>query len=1768
MTKVFLFGSAEAGLSIAELKQQARRAARLRCRPLPLGLKWTSWIVLFTQLLTPYYGQLFAATVPTAQATPPAFQPENREMEPKLTPNRTMPQVKPPSLTPEFSASPSDTEFFHAHLFSLPLMPLGAKTSVEENRTLAQALLVFAKRSNHDDASAIKSFLDENPHSAWRASLLYNLGKMYRSTGYISRSIDTWEQVWALVKSDPSDGAKIIGEAAVGELAELYGRLGRAESAEKLLADLAGRDISGPPAGKLFAARQGLWVMKHQPEKGFMCGPYALSSVLAARGEKDIFPPVLQKTRSTTNGTSLAQLKHWSDEMGMHMQMGRRLPGSEILVPAVVNWKAGHFAALVKKEGNRVLMKDPIFEQELWMSEQALDDECSGYFLVPEGKLPAGWEGVGLEEARGVWGKGAAHTGSLNFQRPNDTKVKPCPTSAPGMAQYNINAMLASLTVFDTPVGYQPPRGPRINFTITYDQFDVSSFGTTPTVGNMGPNFNNNYVSYIAFNSSSSFKNLYVRGGGEETYIGYDTNSQNFAMQEDSKAILHQNSSSNFVRYLPDGSYEIYDFPITLSGEQIVFLTQIVDPLGNAVSLTYDGNYRLTTIQDAIGQTNTITYASSDPAQLNLFYKMAQITDPFGRSTYFSYNTNSPYLLNQITDVIGITSSFTYTNGYMSALITPYGTTTFSYGGSTNDSYALSIQATDPEGNSERAEFNGNLTSSILSTELTPTNILSGSDGGNGWLPYRNTFYWDKNAMQQAPGDYTRAKIFHWLHLTSGNGTSHVLESEKAPLESRVWYRYPGEYAPDHYEAGVSNSSPAAVSRILDDGTTQLYQYEYTNIYGKMTKAIDPIGRTTLYAYAANGNDLIQVRQVNGTNQDILRTITYNSQHLPLTLVDASGQTNSFAYNSYGQLTALTNTLGQMVTLLYDSNGYLTNLVGSLPGATNAFTYDSNGRVHTTTDSSGYTLTYAYDNLDRVTKITHPDGTYEQIVYHWLDPILNRDRRGHWTTTTYDTLRRVRDIRDSLNRVTHLEWCGCGSLSSITDPLGNTTTWLRDIEGRPTSKVFPDQTLIQYAYGPNSGRLTGVTDAKNQTTAYNYFGDGNLSQVNYSNALMSTPGVSYTYDTNYNRMLIMADGVGVTSNYYNPITVPPTLGAGRLASVAGPVGNSVVTYNYDALGRVTNRAINGVGMNVAFDALGRMLSNSNALGVFSNAYVGATMRLSSVAYPNGQGSTFSYFGTNNDLRLQTIWHTNAAGGTISKFDYTYDADGQIQTWIKQADTSSTNTFTFQYDPTDQLLGAVLAQTGAPTNILHQYLYNYDPNGNRTGEQVDTAPVGAHFNNLNQLTNQINNGLVQFSGNITKTGVVSVAGNRGVMTSQTNFAAYVVTQPGTNPVRITATDLNGNTGVSNYQLVVTNNTVSRTLFYDLDGNQTTNAASTGTSTYEWDAQNRLTAVNEAGTNRSEFTYDGAGRRVKIVEKTNGVAYSTKTFVWCGSELREERDATGTNVTKRFFGQGEQISGTNYYFTKDHLGSIREMTDAGGTIHARYDYDPYGRLTKVSGDMEADFGFTGHYRHAQSGLLLTIYRAYDPNTDRWLNRDPIEERGGINLYAYVANNPIFFFDPLGLELGNYWDVGATMNYLNQASANGLNQGGIGGYASFIGAQLAEDLIGFSGADSVADSSSQSGAASADPCHHGAALGYGVLTAGTIALAAIPGNGPDANALIQLAKDARRYGISPQDAEILLQWAKEYNINPALDHIGTTHWVGGDHIRIGPINHIPVK
>ena len=111
--------------------------------------------------------------------------------------------------------------------------------------------------------------------------------------------------------------------------------------------------------------------------------------------------------------------------------------------------------------------------------------------------------------------------------------------------------------------------------------------------------------------------------------------------------------------------------------------------------------------------------------------------------------------------------------------------------------------------------------------------------------------------------------------------------------------------------------------------------------------------------------------------------------------------------------------------------------------------------------------------------------------------------------------------------------------------------------------------------------------------------------------------------------------------------------------------------------------------------------------------------------------------------------------------------------------------------------------------------------------------------------------------------------------------------------------------------------------------------------------------------TELTYDGLGRCVGIRRTEAGTVTSDRRFLWSGTQIHAERTAAGVTV-KRFFDQGFQTVSAmtaDFFYSCDHLGSIREVIDGEGTVRCRYAYDPFGRRSRVSGDVEADYGFAG-------------------------------------------------------------------------------------------------------------------------------------------------------------------------------------------------------------------
>ena len=239
-------------------------------------------------------------------------------------------------------------------------------------------------------------------------------------------------------------------------------------------------------------------------------------------------------------------------------------------------------------------------------------------------------------------------------------------------------------------------------------------------------------------------------------------------------------------------------------------------------------------------------------------------------------------------------------------------------------------------------------------------------------------------------------------------------------------------------------------------------------------------------------------------------------------------------------------------------------------------------------------------------------------------------------------------------------------------------------------------------------------------------------------------------------------------------------------------------------------------------------------------------------------------------------------------------------------------------------------------------------------------------------------------------------------------------------------------------------------YDADGNLT----SDGAFNYAFDAENRLASAyptSPVGDSLSvENRYDHKHRRVrKIVKSYSGGSWqttATHTLVWDDMNIVLEQIAFADDSirTVEYF-WGNDLSGTEQgaggvggliavsidgsFFIPcyDHNGNIVCYVSESGSIAAQYVYDPYGNVVEQYGSNPNlfNFGFSTKYLDREVDLVGYQYRFLRPSLGRWLNRDPIEERGGENLYAMCNNNPVLCLDIHGLIIFVTHTWNATAN-----------------------------------------------------------------------------------------------------------------------------------------------
>jgi RHS repeat-associated protein len=296
-------------------------------------------------------------------------------------------------------------------------------------------------------------------------------------------------------------------------------------------------------------------------------------------------------------------------------------------------------------------------------------------------------------------------------------------------------------------------------------------------------------------------------------------------------------------------------------------------------------------------------------------------------------------------------------------------------------------------------------------------------------------------------------------------------------------------------------------------------------------------------------------------------------------------------------------------------------------------------------------------------------------------------------------------VTDPLGNQTQYGYNDSGQVTSLTDPKTNVTQWGYDVQGRLTLKQYPDTSTVAYTYETTTSRLKSVTDALSQVKTYAYAKDDRLTGITYTGAVNPTPNVSFTWDPYFARLIAMTDGTGTRQYAYVPVGAP---GALQLQQDSGPLPSSAITSAYDALGRLSQRTVQGAGAETfQYDAIGRLAVHANDLGSFTLGYLGQTGQITSRQLASSTlATTWSYLGNTNDRRLAGIANTGLTAG-FSNFTFTTTPENFITGITESSDAASvypaSGSQTATYNTLNQL-----------TDLSGQAL-TYDANGNLTAD---------------------------------------------------------------------------------------------------------------------------------------------------------------------------------------------------------------------------------------------------------------------------------------------------------------------------------------------------------------------------------------------------------------------------------------------------------------------
>jgi len=1269
-----------------------------------------------------------------------------------LTVSRVQPSC---AATPDSNAQ----QVSRAPLFADPLVWVGAQAPSEaESIELLDDIEIFKDKGIVDGFSALEQFIASHPQSPWTPALQVHLAERYRNEGRYTSALAYWKSAWDATKDSKDAVGQKIAARTIAGLTRLLASLGRKDEMEALFNELDSHHLPLGTYKTVVDETKEAWAsMNRKPGDAYRCGSFALGNLGKALGLNNQASDKFFEIESPDGGFTISQLLALAKTNGLSVVAARPPTGGELVVPALVHWKLNHYAAITAKKGDLYRVEDPTFRGHIWMTAGAIEAESSGDYILAAAQLPASWSKLSDAECAKIYGKGTPNL----INNPDDSGPDPCspggvdgnsdstcdppasndggngglppwcppciaqasPTNndsydtpntpsdndglVVGMAYWNVTEPYITLWLTDIPVLYHQSDQSWMQFKISYKSRGESQ---NTNIAGFGDKWSCNWLGMLQSQSTNSDSIVdYLAGGGVRSFLKDGTPDYKSAR---SFKILTVGTNHPPALVSAIGSQNIYGYTVGyLDGTTNYFLTQRRDQYGRILGQfnyqTTNGIVRLVSAVDMDGQTNTLTYGNSNFPNL-----ITAVTDRYGRSAYFSYNSSG--LLTNSTDAQGLSSYFQYdSNENITNLVTPYGSTAFQYfesGNGTNTPTERAIRITEATGDQQ-----------LYAYRDEPTNGLFAERASYHWnrAAYAAIAPADKaNVLTMSAAAYDLAPGKHWLHgantesgaLTVSDTLGETVDAADPVLGGRPYplvYTYQGQVGDQ-----IGDNTAGGLQRVVFIQNS-IFIYPSTVEYvNKAAFTRSSLGRPTSYTlYNADGSTAIytNIFDANGAvlqyelgpRGELVRGYGYDPvfTNLLTSVTNAAGDVIRYTHDTNTfRVTSLTFPSGLVRTNIYytsgPSAGFLAQQI-DLGYRTNAFSY-TNGNICTQTNELGLVVQYAYDNLNRRVSATFTDGTTISNTYSKLDIVATKDRLNQWAYYSYDAVQQLLAATNVDGEVTTYSYCGCGRPDQITLWNGSralTTQLSYNMGGQLTNIVYPDGYQISYFYdwyGLPEYTLDGGGN-RFTPTWYQHGVQNLLQEVDIGSVMLA----HRQYDE-YGRVTNSVDRNGIPRafwyDYLDRITNRTTMDPGNVIPPA------VETFGYSASG-LTNY-IDALSHRTEFvrDTAGRILYETNG---------------------NNEVFQFTYNPWNEVLTL-----TDGKNQTTS---WTYDSYGRV---TNKVDAANNLLLTYQYDPLDRLTNRWSVAKGNTA-------FGYDAIGNLTSVVYlsgNTSNIFYNYDSLNRLTN--------------------------------------------------------------------------------------------------------------------------------------------------------------------------------------------------------------------------------------------------------------------------------------------------------------------------------------------------------------------------------------------------------------------------------------------------